>query len=346
MTMKAYRRGFTLIELLVVIAIIGILAAMVFPVFARARDSARKAVCLSNVKNLALAIQMYLNDYDRFPPIEHDSNTLAYFDASPGGGTPGWDKDRLPHCNKAFLANPYLRWPVIFDEYTRNRDVWRCPSANIGRGPGWIVPNYGSGWVNALKVTEDQWGRSDPDCTGGPCCVGWPTGWGGTVTDSIVQNAQAGPGTDWVELTLGCPQLYDVKVAQIDDPVQLIVVADSTAGNNLLGVESVLYELLPNGDWVNCSWTQDCALDQSIADEFWGDATFRSRWMRHLGGSNLGFADGHAKWYKGDALEALVPYCTCCSDETGGTSFTLHPEDRPLRGLCPWGLDGSGPVGS
>ena len=54
--MRRRYRGFTLIELLVVIAIIGILAAMVFPVFARARESARKAVCLSNVKNIALAI--------------------------------------------------------------------------------------------------------------------------------------------------------------------------------------------------------------------------------------------------------------------------------------------------
>ena len=63
------RKGFTLIELLVVIAIIGILAAMVFPVFARARESARKAVCLSNVKNIALAIQMYMSDHnDTFPP--------------------------------------------------------------------------------------------------------------------------------------------------------------------------------------------------------------------------------------------------------------------------------------
>ena len=64
------RRGFTLIELLVVIASIGILAAMVFPVFARARESARKAVCLSNVKNIALAFQMYLADNnDTFPPL-------------------------------------------------------------------------------------------------------------------------------------------------------------------------------------------------------------------------------------------------------------------------------------
>jgi len=66
--MARRRQGFTLIELLVVIAIIGILAAMLFPVFARARESARKTQCLSNVKNLALAFQMYLTDYDKLLP--------------------------------------------------------------------------------------------------------------------------------------------------------------------------------------------------------------------------------------------------------------------------------------
>ena len=81
------RKGFTLIELLVVIAIIGILAAMVFPVFARARESARKAVCLSNVKNIALAYQMYLSDYnDTFFPLEHGADAEAFFSTCPGGG--------------------------------------------------------------------------------------------------------------------------------------------------------------------------------------------------------------------------------------------------------------------
>jgi prepilin-type N-terminal cleavage/methylation domain-containing protein len=63
------RHGFTLIELLVVIAIIGILAAMLFPVFARARESARKIQCLSNVKNIAMAVQMYIADYQQSPPV-------------------------------------------------------------------------------------------------------------------------------------------------------------------------------------------------------------------------------------------------------------------------------------
>ncbi len=63
------RRGFTLIELLVVIAIIAILAAILFPVFARAREKARQTSCLSNQKQIGLAVLMYAQDYDeRFPP--------------------------------------------------------------------------------------------------------------------------------------------------------------------------------------------------------------------------------------------------------------------------------------
>src|SRR5574340_13956 len=107
------RRGFTLIELLVVIAIIGILAAMLFPVFARARESARKTQCLANVKNIAIAINMYLTDYDSLPPKEHRTEVIDAF---------GDD------CQYSTGANPYLRWPVIFDDYVKNRQVWSCPS--------------------------------------------------------------------------------------------------------------------------------------------------------------------------------------------------------------------------
>ena len=63
------RRGFTLIELLVVIAIIAILAAILFPVFSRARAKARQAACLSNMKQIALASQMYATDYDEMVPL-------------------------------------------------------------------------------------------------------------------------------------------------------------------------------------------------------------------------------------------------------------------------------------
>ena len=80
------RRAFTLIELLVVIAIIGILAAMLFPVFARARESARKTQCLANVKNIAMAVQIYLTDYDKFwPNGKSDPNAVKLIDDLCGG---------------------------------------------------------------------------------------------------------------------------------------------------------------------------------------------------------------------------------------------------------------------
>ena len=63
------RKGFTLIELLVVIAIIAILAAILFPVFAKARAKAQQTACLNNVKEIALAVQMYLGDNDQFFPM-------------------------------------------------------------------------------------------------------------------------------------------------------------------------------------------------------------------------------------------------------------------------------------
>ena len=63
------RRAFTLIELLVVIAIIAILAAILFPVFAQARDKARQAACISNVKQQALGILQYVQDYDETLPL-------------------------------------------------------------------------------------------------------------------------------------------------------------------------------------------------------------------------------------------------------------------------------------
>jgi prepilin-type N-terminal cleavage/methylation domain-containing protein/prepilin-type processing-associated H-X9-DG protein len=94
------RRGFTLIELLVVIAIIAILAAILFPVFARAREKARQASCLNNVKQLALAVHMYAQDYDEC--ICH------YRHESPG--------------------NTSIKWQHMLLPYIQNDQIYLCPS--------------------------------------------------------------------------------------------------------------------------------------------------------------------------------------------------------------------------
>src|SRR5215218_7499166 len=101
------RGGFTLIELLVVIAIIAILAAILFPVFAQAREKSRSSACLSNTKQMGTAISMYTDDYDE---------TLPEY----------WDDNLAPKTNN---PNPLGYWHNQIQPYVKNYQVFLCPSA-------------------------------------------------------------------------------------------------------------------------------------------------------------------------------------------------------------------------
>ena len=152
------KRGFTLIELLVVIAIIAILAAILFPVFARAREKARQASCLSNVKQISLGMLMYIQDYDEKLPYH-------YF-RDPGGTIVG---------SIITVVHPYIN----------NVEVWDCPSAaritsRTSTGAPAILGEMSYGWnfmlfswtdtklatiktpaecVMAADTCADSWGR-------------------------------------------------------------------------------------------------------------------------------------------------------------------------------------------
>ena len=107
---RRVRGGFTLIELLVVIAIIAILAAILFPVFAQARDKAREATCLSNNKQIGLAVQMYLQDYDNTYPAQKADGIYVFAAQGKDQGQNYYDE----------LA-PYIK----------NGLVWICPSDKL-----------------------------------------------------------------------------------------------------------------------------------------------------------------------------------------------------------------------
>lgn len=115
----SHRRGFTLIELLVVIAIIAILAAILFPVFARAREQARKTSCLSNLKQIGTATMMYVQDYDEmYPWFVQDGREI---NNSTGFTRP----DRVP----AQLAN-IRGWFMEYglQPYVKNHQLFFCPT--------------------------------------------------------------------------------------------------------------------------------------------------------------------------------------------------------------------------
>ncbi len=115
------RSGFTLIELLVVIAIIAILAAILFPVFAQAREKARSVSCLSNMKQMGTAFTMYLQDYDEV--------VLPRYNACPSTG-PGATPDA-----------PAL-WTNTLQPYVKNKQIFLCPSAsNTAYGDTWNTRN-------------------------------------------------------------------------------------------------------------------------------------------------------------------------------------------------------------
>lgn len=140
--MQRSRRGFTLIELLVVIAIIAILAAILFPVFAQAREKARSISCVSNLKQLNSAFQMYVQDYDeRFP----------------------FGLDQAWHNSWAVTTQPYIK----------NTGIIRCPDDSFALASGWgyewgwagIPMSYGAngyiGWNN-FDQTYDMQGVITP----------------------------------------------------------------------------------------------------------------------------------------------------------------------------------------
>jgi len=152
------RRGFTLIELLVVIAIIAILAAILFPVFAQAREKARTASCLSNTKQVGTAVQMYIQDYDEVFPMS-DNFGVVIPNSPVQGGYQYWGDAIYPYVkNGGESLHPTLKGGTL-----HYGPVQRCPSAaNFWTGYAYNIQlgYYPSGQLGSVS--------SDPTRTGVP----------------------------------------------------------------------------------------------------------------------------------------------------------------------------------
>ena len=122
------RKAFTLIELLVVIAIIAILAAILFPVFAQAREKARQTSCLSNVKQIGTAFLMYAQDYDEYLPL-------------------------------TTFPVPSNSWTDQAQPYIKNRQIFRCPSDNSDNWNAATNPRRSSYFLNAYMAGTQSYGN-------------------------------------------------------------------------------------------------------------------------------------------------------------------------------------------
>ncbi len=261
---RTTRSGFTLIELLVVIAIIAILAAILFPVFAQAREKARQASCTSNVKQITLALIMYVQDYDElFVPggmgkQDYGTNCSGVVD----GNTNMNNNNGM--CQMSDV--PYARcwgWPCIGPDgsgsfaarlypYIKNLAVFSCPSANNG----------------AVNPGEQEYASNPYQ----------------SVTDPVRQRP--------LSYTYQA-DFSEQSDAAVDAPAQRVAIFET--GRIRAGFDA--------------DWGQD--------PQYYRSARWNDWYSPHSGGSNLGFADGHVKFYRNEA--------------TG-------PGDNSYLGKTTWGL--------
>jgi len=155
-------KGFTLIELLVVIAIIAILAAILFPVFARAREKARQTTCLSNLKQLGMGLMMYAQDWDEQLPLE-PTNGNSHLGLVQGI-YPYVKNRNIFYCPSINILVPYAADLANTDENWEQGNIgyyyWSCEAAHAYTGPfSQYMPN-----ILSPVTTEDpckQWLMSD-----------------------------------------------------------------------------------------------------------------------------------------------------------------------------------------
>ncbi|HEX8234726.1 MAG TPA: DUF1559 domain-containing protein [Abditibacteriaceae bacterium] len=273
---RTKRRGFTLIELLVVIAIIAILAAILFPVFARARDNARRASCQSNLKQIGLGFIQYTQDYDGQYPM-----TMANWRF----GTQEYDWTTNQQ-DQPFGRMRLKRWGwehAIFP-YIKSAQLFRCPGANQSLPENQDPNSDNTAWsagttqyASNMRVTG-HWSHSVDGNTG---AGEW--GWGArTIRDS-----------------------------QLAFPASTILAMDGPAGgmsgttvheSSGWGATTDDNKNSIDGMTGRAPHQQTNALGKDQSD-YNGGAVAPAR--RHLDGGNYLFTDGHVKWFNVQTIEIV-----------------------------------------
>jgi len=262
-TLRTKRNAFTLIELLVVIAIIAILAAILFPVFAQAREKARAASCLSNIKQLTLGFIMYSQDYDE---------TMPQWDWGANYST-SWGDAATFSPNNATTIWYYAIYP-----YVKNGQVYTCPSdprkVKFNQN-GWFVWT-GTGPKGALRNLDNNvlsYGANEP------------------LTNSYPGLAQMNAPADTMLVAdmmsaLSSWDCFDSGWRSYNDATPA---TDPRRRFRIPRVAWAKADSIPNYYGDACSGSPAGSGNFPAA---WDSTTY----TLHMNGENLGFADGHAKF--------------------------------------------------
>ena len=294
-------RAFTLIELLVVIAIIAILAAILFPVFAQAREKARQASCLSNLKQIGNATMMYVQDYDE-TYYSHRINCNASGGTSAADVCPGYTQDGTyngtviePYktlFNTATDTNAAKRfyWIFLLQPYTKNYGVFKCPSA-----PGAFVPGDGKVGPACTAAGCSGYGYGGQNSYGHNDFYMSPAApFGGGGTAASVTNAGVPRPSSTILVTDGT--YYGVGPDVFGDSGIKDYVANCTTDNGASNCSNEQAWATQNGGqyrnyWANvgnAKWSYSGGTETATTSVANGPS-------RHQNVINCQFADGHVK---------------------------------------------------
>lgn len=271
------KRGFTLIELLVVIAIIAILAAILFPVLAQAKQAARKTGCLSNLKQLSIASQLYLQDNDG--ALFHHHEEWVLDDGTLVSELP----DTAQECSGGGFGNSQAEkpWAIFFQPYLKSRAVLFCPNDPATRSK------------RLVRTQEEYNGAIDTvgtECTAAPNgeqCLAEANNWNmwSYLLNSIFTHKSCRYALEGALYGFATESV----LAGLDNP-NVIMFSERNSEGMTDGASD--FHSVSQDDYD--AWAGEAALVR------WGSGSRPSegwiRFDRHNGGSNYLYADGYAKF--------------------------------------------------